>query len=148
MIRTFRDSDKPEWLRMRRALWPALASDAVLEARDGEQWLARKDAAIFVFDPGISDRLGGFLEVGERPFADGCNSSPVGFIEGWYVDPAFRGQGIGRALMRAAEHWSLTSGYCEIASDTHLESSESQAAHLKAGFAEVERVVRYKKAIK
>ncbi len=148
MIRAYRNSDKPEWIRMRRALWPALAYDGVLEARDGEQWLARKDAAIFVFEPDMSDRLGGFLEVGERPFADGCNSCPVGFIEGWYVDPAFRGRGIGRALMRAAERWSLTCGYCEIASDTHLEWSESQAAHLKLGFAEVERVVRYKKDLK
>jgi aminoglycoside 6'-N-acetyltransferase I len=63
--------------------------------------------------------LNGFLQVGLRSHADGCDpSQPVGFIEGWFVYEHFRGQGIGKALMRAAENWARDHRCKEMASDT------------------------------
>ncbi len=41
----------------------------------------------------------GFVEVGERSYAEGCESSPVPYIEAWYVDPDVRRRGVGRALL-------------------------------------------------
>ena len=35
-----------------------------------------------------SHRLVGFAEVSRRTWAEGCDTSPVGFLEGWYVEPA------------------------------------------------------------
>jgi aminoglycoside 6'-N-acetyltransferase I len=55
--------------------------------------------------------LNGILQVGLRTHADGCDpSQPVGFVEGWFVYEHFRGQGIGKALMRAAENWARDRG--------------------------------------
>src|SRR5687767_8774541 len=49
-------------------------------------------------------RLAGFIEVGLRSHADACDGRrAVGFIEGWFVSADFRRQGIGRALVDAAE---------------------------------------------
>lgn len=63
----------------------------------------------------------GFLEVGLRSHADGCDpAQPVGFVEGWFVEEACRNRGIGRALMRAAEDWARGQGCVEMASDTRI----------------------------
>jgi aminoglycoside 6'-N-acetyltransferase I len=71
----------------------------------------------------------------------------VAYLEGWYVDPDVRRQGVGAALVRAAEAWAREHGYREFASDALLENVESQRAHVALGFAEVERVVLYRKVL-
>jgi aminoglycoside 6'-N-acetyltransferase I len=36
-------------------------------------------------------------------WVDGCATTPVGYLEGWCVDPDVQRQGIGRALVKSAE---------------------------------------------
>jgi aminoglycoside 6'-N-acetyltransferase I len=126
---------------MRRALWPDATDD------DMTHWLARHDAATLVAAVQGTGALCGFAEVGERPYADGCATSPVAYLEGWYVDPAFRRQSVGASLIRAVEAWARGRGHRELASDTLLENVDSQRAHLNLGFAETERLVLYRKAL-
>jgi aminoglycoside 6'-N-acetyltransferase I len=143
-IRLYTSADRAAWLRMRLALWPELAgSDQESEA---DQWLARQDAIVLVAEH-ASGGLVGFVEVGERAYADGCGTAPVGYLEGWYVDPEFRRQGIGAALLRDAEDWARQRGYREFASDALLDNAVSQQAHLALGFSEVERAVHYRKRL-
>lgn len=70
------------------------------------------------------------------------------FIEGWYVEPALQGGGIGRALVEAAEASARADGYVEIASDVLIENAESIAAHEALGYQEVERLVCFLKSLK
>ncbi len=79
--------------------------------------------------------------------ADSCETSPVAYLEGWWVDADVRGQGIGAALIFAAEAWARARGYSEFASDTTLDNTLSQVAHERLGFVEVERAVLYRKAL-
>jgi aminoglycoside 6'-N-acetyltransferase I len=123
------------------ALWPGHA-EANLDA-----WLARGDAAAVFVAERAPGRLCGFAEVGEREYADCCDTSPVAYLEGWYVDPDARGQSVGRALIRAVEEWARSRGYRELASDTHLENTGSQRAHARLGFEETERLVLFRKAL-
>src|SRR4030095_6737591 len=58
----------------------------------------------------------------------------VGYIEGWYVYPHCRRQGVGRALVRAAEEWAMSRGCRWMASDTEVENTLSQAAHAALGY--------------
>jgi aminoglycoside 6'-N-acetyltransferase I len=83
-------------------------------------------------------RIVGFLELDYRKYAPGCSSSPVPFIEGWYVEAALQGKGIGRALVEAAEAHARAAGHHEIASDAELENADGIAAHLALGYEEVE----------
>jgi len=91
----------------------------------------------------------GIIEVGLRSHADGCDGRrPVGFVEGWYVDPEHRGNGVGGALMRAAEDWARSQGCREMGSDTWLDHEVSQRAHEALGFEVVDRCVHYRKALR
>ena len=92
--------------------------------------------------------LCGFLEVGLRSHADGCDTrNPVGFLEGWFVDADARRQGVGRALVAAAEQWARARGCVEMASDTWLDDDISQHAHQALGYEVVDRCVHYRKSL-
>jgi aminoglycoside 6'-N-acetyltransferase I len=100
---------------------------------------------VAVEDPG---RLLGFVEVGLRSHADGCDPThSVGFIEGWYVVPERRNQSIGRELIAAAEHWARSQGCSEMASDTWIDNEPSQHAHEALGYEVVDRCVHYRKSL-
>jgi aminoglycoside 6'-N-acetyltransferase I len=108
---------------------------------------ARQDAGVFVAER-EDGSIAGFVEVGSRPYADGCDTSPVGYVEAWYVDPDSRRAGYGRALLKAAEEWARRQGYVEMASDALLDNEVSHAAHQAAGYEEVGRVVQFRKVLK
>jgi len=142
ITRAYRDSDWAEWLRMSVALFPPHPPEAY--APDMRVFRAREDAEVFVLER-PEGSLAGYVEVGARPYADGCETSPVGYIEAWYVDPDVRQHGYGKALLRAAESWARSRGYREMASDATLDNSVSQAAHRRSGYEEVDRVVQFRK---
>lgn len=96
----------------------------------------------------VAPRVVAFLEVGVRSHADGCDArQPVGFLEGWYVDPAFQRRGVGRALLEAADQWARDRGCVEMASDTWLDAQHSVDAHVACGYEVVDRCVNFRKAL-
>ncbi len=145
LIRRVEPRDKDEWLRMRRALWPECPLEKHLfemaEYSSDEQRLATFVAIR------AGGGLCGFLEASIRPFADACESRPVGYIEGWYVDADARLQGIGRELVRAAEAWAVTHGCTEMASDCAIGNEPSLQAHLALGYVEAQRLIHFKKSL-
>jgi aminoglycoside 6'-N-acetyltransferase I len=144
IVRALEAGDWQEWRRMRCVLWPEQA--AAEHEAEMRAWLGRSDTAVVVCVR-ESGGLCGFAEVGTRPYADGCRTSPVVFLEGWYVDPDFRGKGIGRALVEAVEAWARDRGLQELASDALLDNQTGQRAHEHLGFVEVEKAVRYRKTV-
>lgn len=144
IIRKASAEDKSEWLRLRLALWPDnTAEDALAEM---DEFLSDANTPVFVAVR-ENGKLGGFLEGGLRKYAEGCDTSPVGYIEGWFVDEDLRGQGVGGALVQAMEAWAREQGYKEIASDTWLDNETSIRAHLALGYEESERLVHFRKML-
>ena len=144
-IRAYRATDHAEWLRLRLALWPGDTLQG--EMADMAAWLARPNTEVLVAERPDGAGLAGFAEVGARSHADGCQTSPVAYLEGWFVDADVRRQGVGAALLRAAEGWARGQGFQEMASDTQLDNEGSQQAHRALGFEEVDRVVEYRKTL-
>ncbi|MGI9042837.1 MAG: GNAT family N-acetyltransferase [Gemmatimonadaceae bacterium] len=71
----------------------------------------------------------------------------VGYIEAWYLDPDLRRSAHGLSLLEAAESWAREQGFREMASDALLEKEVSHAAHKRAGYIEVDRVITYRKSL-
>lgn len=91
----------------------------------------------------------GFVEVALRTdYVNGTMSTPVAFLEGIYVVPNARGQGVARDLVAAAESWAKRRGCRELASDALLENEASHAMHKALGFHESQRVVFFRKPVR
>jgi aminoglycoside 6'-N-acetyltransferase I len=162
-IRMARPSDCEQLARMCTALWPD--SSAREHARDLLPILQGKPRStlpvtILVAEVSPEKReetqtedanqatLVGFLEVGLRSHADGCDAShAVGFVEGWYVIENERHRGVGRKLVAAAEEWARSQGCTEMASDTWIDNTGSHRAHEAIGYEEVDRCVHYRKKL-
>jgi aminoglycoside 6'-N-acetyltransferase I len=142
-------ADCQELARLRAALWPGESAEE--HARELAPILAGRGASTLPaahFVAVVDGVVIGFVEVGLRSHADGCDPAhPVGFLEGWYVANAHRRRGIGAQLIRAAEAWARTQGCIEMASDTWLDHAESQRAHQALGYEEVDRCVHYRKSL-
>jgi aminoglycoside 6'-N-acetyltransferase I len=143
-IRRATHDDRSEWLRMRHGLWP----EAPLEylATDLDDLLADKDTAVFMAFNEQGQPVG-FVEVSLRSHAEGCETSPVGYIEAWFVGELVRGQKLGQDLIHIAERWAREKGCSEMASDTWLENESSIAAHLRLGYHEADRLVHFVKKL-
>jgi len=145
-IRPLELRDRGAWAAMRAALWPEADPDELAHETLQHFAGARSADEVFVAED-VTGRLLGFLELSLRPHAEGCLSSPVPYIEAWYVAAEARGAGTGQALMEAAENWARLRGFSEIASDAMLENEASHAAHRAIGFEEVERIVCFRKSL-
>jgi aminoglycoside 6'-N-acetyltransferase I len=130
---------------MRNLLWPGSPDD---HERETEEYFARRDETVATFVIARLDgQLGGFIEMSQREYAECCTSSPVAYIEGWYVDDDLRRQGLGAALVKTGEAWARELGLTEIASDTETENETSIRAHKAMGYKEVERIVCFRKEL-
>jgi aminoglycoside 6'-N-acetyltransferase I len=143
-IRRATHDDIPEWLRMRQALWD---TSPVEDLRWGmDEVLSDSRQSVF-FAVRADGSPCGFVEAATRDYGEGCETSPVGYIEGWYVADDVRQNGVGRRLVQAAEDWARSLGMTEMASDTWLENETSILAHLKMGYQEMERLVHFVKKL-
>lgn len=120
-----------EWAQLCCELWPD-SSGCEMQAAfaNGEhesEYLAKVDGAYVAF---IS------LSV-RRDYVEGTTGAgPVGYLEGIYVRPAHRRQGIAKQLVNFAKDWSVRQGCSMLASDCILANEESRRFHNSIGFAE------------
>jgi aminoglycoside 6'-N-acetyltransferase I len=150
-VRLARLSDHAALSRLRAALWPQASADEL--ARELTAILSGKTPGTLPLVEFVAetsdDALVGFVEVGLRSHAEGCDAAlPVGYVEGWYAAESHRRRGIGKKLLAAAEEWARQQGCVEMASDTSPENELSQRVHKSLGFAEVERSVNFRKSLK
>ena len=110
------------------------------------QDLVKKDIAIFVCY--LKNEIIAFAQCQLRyDYVEGTNSSPVGYLEGIYVEPMYRKQGIAKKLLEECEKWSLKKGCTEFASDCELNNSISFNFHLSVGFEEANRIICFRKKL-
>jgi aminoglycoside 6'-N-acetyltransferase I len=142
-IRRVSNLDYAEWMRMRRLLWPDetthghdTAIDEILNAKEAWAFIAETDGT-----------AKGFAEVSLRKAANGGKSRPVPFLEGVWVEPPHRRQGIGRGLIAHIEALLRAKGFDELGFGSLIENSSAYHAHQAWGFFETERVIYFRKSL-
>lgn len=126
---------------LRRALWPDSHID------DLKAIVANQPEYLVLVALADGEAVA-FAEIGLRhDYVNGCDTSPVAFLEGIYVRPAHRQRGLARALVDEALRWARGLRVSEFASDALFDNEASHAFHNAIGFHEAERVVFFRRAV-
>ena len=142
-IRKATTSDSLTLAKLACCMWGSTADEREPEFAE---LTASPEAACFLAMDG--DKAVGFAQCQLRhDYVEGCETSPVGFLEGIYVDDALRRSGVARALLSACEEWAKSVGCTEFASDCKIDNHDSLAWHLKNGFEEMGRTIWFAKKL-
>ena len=130
--------DLVEYHRLLDPDFPALPSLREVLGEEIERGLASDTCRIFVANEG--EKPVAFLFAESRP--DG-ESDPEGRgrIEELYVDPAWRGLGVGRALVDAASTWLRLQGARRVSVRVENGNTTGQMFWQQLGFAERARIL-------
>ena len=80
-------------------------------------------------------------------YLNGCDTSPIAFLEAVSVRPSARRIGLARALIHEVEQWARGKEVAELASDAIVDNDVPLAMHAASGFEETERVVYFRKQL-
>lgn len=109
--------------------------------------IRKPDCAVFILTD--DDKAVGFAQCGLRhDYVEGTESSPVGYLEGIFVEEPFRKQGYAKQLLDRCEEWAKEKGCSEFASDCEIDNEISRQFHLGAGFREANRIICFTKKLK
>jgi aminoglycoside 3-N-acetyltransferase len=144
-IRPLRESDRADWIRLRRELWPH--HDACELETEADALANHSETTPVFVAQRPNGELCGMIEVAIRDHAVGCTTDCVGYLEAWYVEPDWRRRGIGRRLVEQAEEWARSHGCTEMASDTTPRYPLSSAAHEALGFRVAKRKTHFRKPL-
>lgn len=105
------------------------------------------DCAVFILTD--DDKAVGFAQCGLRhDYVEGTESSPVGYLEGIFVEEAYRKKGYAKQLLERCEEWAKEKGCSEFASDCEIDNEVSRQFHHGAGFREANRIICFTKKLK
>lgn len=125
-------------------VWTSATVDVLIEAFT--EYLASQDSATYLYI--INNIPIGFAQCQlRRDYVEGTETSPVGYLEGVYVEPSYRKRGYGKSLVTACEDWARNKGCTEFASDCELNNTDSLAFHLRSGFTEANRIICFIKKL-
>lgn len=144
MIRKATHSDTYAVARLAVKMWTSHTADEL--SLEFDSLIDNCDAAIFVCN--VDGKCIGFSQCNLRhDYVEGTGSSPVGYLEGAYVEEKFRNKGYGKLLVKACEQWAKEKGCKEFASDCELDNTQSLAFHLHSGFREANRIICFTKKL-
>ncbi|MBR5537728.1 MAG: GNAT family N-acetyltransferase [Clostridia bacterium] len=144
MVRKAAKADSRILAEMAVQMWDSHTADD-LEADFRESLKDERTAFFIKYTDGMPV---GFAQCGLRyDYVEGTESSPVGYLEGIFVEETCRKHGYAKELLAACELWAKGRDCREFASDCELDNLVSLKFHMAMGFAEANRIICFKKTL-
>ncbi len=137
-------TNAPDLAKLAIQMW----SDTTLSELETSfaELLSNENAACFM--KYVEGQPVGFAQCQLRyDYVEGTETSPVGYLEGIFIQEEFRHQGFAKELLQACEKWARDKKCTEFASDCELNNTDSLKFHLAMGFDEVNRIICFRKEI-
>lgn len=80
-------------------------------------------------------------------YVEGTGTSPVGYLEGIFIEEEYRHSGYAKKLLSKCEKWAREKHCTEFASDCEIDNDISLEFHLSMGFEEANRLICFRKDI-
>ena len=123
------------------------SSHAVSELKEDFEEIVQNEKSV-CFIKYIDDKTVGFAQCQLRTdYVEGTHSSPVGYLEGIFVEDKYRNKGYAKELLQECEKWAKEKGCTEFASDCELDNDDSFRFHRAMEFEEANRIICFKKDI-
>jgi aminoglycoside 6'-N-acetyltransferase I len=130
--------------KMAIKIWSEHSLDEL--AKEFEDTIDCEESAIFMLM--VDNQAVGFAQCQLRhDYVEGTDSSPVGYLEGIFLEQEFRHRGHAKKLLAQCEEWAKNKGCTEFASDCESDNDESLKFHINMGFTEVNRIICFKKQL-
>lgn len=137
-------NDAGQLAKLVKIIWPEHTEEEL--ERILAEYMGSNDSAVFA-----EKTDGVFAGVAlcclRHDYVEGCDTSPVGYLEGVSVDESCRHRGIAARLVAECENWAKEKGCSEFASDCELSNTASLRFHLSIGFQEENRLICFKKIL-
>ena len=135
MIIPISKENESVWAELCACLWPHHTAESFIQEKYSGGF---KNEFLYV----IKEEIVAFVSLSLRhDYVEGTESSPVGYLEGIYVKPEFRNQGIAKKLVEYGKLWCAERGCLEFASDCLIENDASRQFHNRIGFKEANTIV-------
>ncbi len=144
MITRAIETNAPDLAKLAIQMW----SDTTLAELETSfaELISNENAACFM--KYVAGKPVGFAQCQLRyDYVEGTETSPVGYLEGIFIQEEFRHQGFAKELLQACEKWAKDKKCTEFASDCELNNADSLKFHLAMGFDEVNRIICFRKDI-
>lgn len=136
--------DAPIIAQMALKMWTSHTIDEMV--KDFENIIGQEESVVFLLT--VEHRAVGFAQCQLRhDYVEGTKSSPVGYLEGIFVEQEVRHKGYAKELLAKCEEWAKEKGCMEFASDCELDNAGSLDFHLKTGFSEANRIICFIKQL-
>ena len=125
-----------------KIVWPEYTEEAL--TRILREYMSSDESAVFT-EKRDAEYIGAALCCLRHDYVEGCETSPVGYLECVSVKESYRKQGVAKRLVEECEQWAGEKGCREFASDCELSNTASLYFHLQMGFQEQNRLICFKK---
>ena len=140
----FEESDFDLMLSMALKLWPDFEQKELRQLL--KETTQSNTKAVWIAK--ANDHYAGFSIFSIRTdYVEGAEKSPTGYLEGIFVEPNFRKNGIANSFVQLGQQWCKEHGCTQMGSDTWLNNTESREFHKRMGFREEEELVHFLKNI-
>ncbi|MBD5536301.1 MAG: GNAT family N-acetyltransferase [Lachnospiraceae bacterium] len=144
MIRKASRSDAEIIANLAVLMWDESSVDEL--ADEFSDLLSKDNAQIFLKYE--NDVPVGFAQCQLRyDYVEGTETTPVGYLEGIFVQESYRSRGYAKELLNKCEDWAKDKGCKEFASDCELDNDNSFLFHKAMNFTEANRIICFTKKL-